>query len=183
MIALEYDGLFPCYPHDYKKFILVVPYIHKIQSTFWQSILNFPLINVWAIAILIFYICRKFIHFVLPSKRNAPHNGTLINTYGMSFGVTAAPANISNSTEKLLLLFLSIFALVASNLCSSILFSQFSTSSEEPAIQTFQDLGKFKTIDLMVPVLFTTEMHSWLREQYNIFRIIYFSLFFFLFLH
>lgn len=63
-----------------------------------------------------------------------------METFGIVFGTTG-PGNIQNRPEKILILFLSLGAILASTFCSGLLFKRISTIETEPTILTLSDLG------------------------------------------
>lgn len=155
------------YPIDYQNYILVVPFLMRAQSTILKSILEFPLLNVWAITIGIFMICRKLVRIILKARKTYLFE-LFINTFGLSFGTTF-PTNVTSRSETILVLFLSVFSIVANNLCSGYLFQQLSTSTNLPAINSLADLNDFMHIDVYIPTFFSNETEKWLRDRLKTF--------------
>lgn len=164
----------PLYPHEIEKFIIVVPNLVQRKSTLFLSILQMPLLNVWALAIIIFSIFRQILRSVLKSKSH-DFNSILLNTFGLTFGTAGSSANttkISNS-EQILIWFLSLFGMLASVLCSGMLFQEFVTSSLISSINSLADLGKNAHIEIWMPEDFDNSTETWLQEQLGYIHLYY----------
>lgn len=157
------------YPHEMENFVIVVPNKVQRKSTFFQSILQMPLISVWAFTIIIFTIFRKIIRSVMQSENNY-FNAILLNTLGLTFGTAGESTNTTLicSSEQLLIWFLSLCAMMASNLCSGLLFTEFVTSVQTPSINSLADLGKNSHIEIYMPSDFDKSTETWLQQQYSI---------------
>lgn len=162
------------YPHEMEKFIIVVPNQVQRKLTFFVSFLQMPLINVWALAIIIFTIFRKILRSVLKTKYNE-FSSILFNTFGLSFGTAGGSANTIHisSSEKLLIWFLSLFAMLASMLCNGWIFTEFATSLLVPSINSLDDLGKNPNIEIWMPSDFDDSTETWLQQQLSILCILY----------
>lgn len=149
-----------------EKYIIVVANQMEPKSTVLLSMIQMPLISVWALAILIFAVFRKIIRTVLRSKYN-DFSTIFLNTFGLSFGTAGDSANASlvSSSENLLIWFLSVFAMLASLLCSGMLFTEFSTSLLIPRINSLQDLGNNPHIEIWMPREFDISAKTWLQQQ------------------
>lgn len=160
------SGQIPLYPHEIDKFIIVVPNLLERKSILIWSIIQMPLISVWALGILFFSTCRKIIRTILKTRNNH-FSAILLNTFGLSFGTAGETKSTSqiSSSEHLLLWFLSIFAMFASILFSGMLFLEFSTSTLVPSINSLEDLGKFPHIDIWLPTRFDANTETWLNQQ------------------
>lgn len=164
------------------KYIIVVPNQMDRKSTLFLSIIQMPLISVWALAILIFAIFRKIIRSVLKTKYN-DFSAIFFNTFGISFGATSANSSLVSSSENLTIWFLSLFAMLASLLCSGMLFTEFSTSLIMPSINSLNDLAKNPHIEIWMPKEFDISIKTWLQQQYIILALLlkhtYVNFFFF----
>lgn len=149
-----------------EQYIIVVANQMERKSTVFLSMMQMPLISVWALAILIFAVFRKIFRFVLQTKYN-DFSTIFLNTFGLSFGTAGDSANASlvSSSENLLIWFLSVFAVLASLLCSGMLFTEFSTSQLIPTINSLEDLGKNPQIDIWMPREFDISTKTWLQQQ------------------
>lgn len=149
-----------------EKYIIVV--LNKLERklTLFLSVLEMPLISVWTIAIIIFAFLRKVLRSVLNSEYK--HFGTIfLYTFGLSFG-TAGNSNYTthtSSSERLLLSFLSIFAMLAGILYSGMLFNEFSTSLLVPSINSLEDLGKNPHIEIWMPLEFDNSTETLLQHK------------------
>lgn len=154
------------YPHEFEKYMIVVPNTLERKSTLLLSIAQMPLFSVWALAIIIFAVFRKILRSVLNTRYN-DFSIILLNTFGLSFGTAgeSANSNLISSSEQLLLWFLSLFAMLASNLCSGMLFAEFSTSVLTPSINCLADLGKNSHIEIFMPHEFDNSTETWLQQQ------------------
>lgn len=127
-----------------------------------------PLINVWLFIIIVMTIVRILIKKWLNQKLS-DWTAILLHTFGMSFSVPSSQV-ISNRSEKVLILFLGMFAILASIFCSGYLIKQYTIDSQTRLIKTLEDLNKS-----MLPIYACKEIYSesyanieWLRRQYNI---------------
>lgn len=154
------------YPHDLETYIIVVPNLLQRKSTLFLSILQMPLLNVWAVAIILFAISRKIIRSVQKSKLN-DFTEILFNTFGLSFGTAgqSASTTLISSSEQLLVLFLSLFSMLAGILCSGILFKEYATSSLISKINSLEDLGRNPEIEVVMPPTLDISTEKWLKEQ------------------
>lgn len=151
-----------------EKYIIVVHNKLERKLTQFLSILEMPLISVWAFAILIFSICRKILRSVLKSKYNE-FSSIFFNTFGLTFGTAGGSNNTTliSGSEQLLLWFLSLFAIMANILCSGMLFKEFSTSLLMPSINSLDDLGKNPNMEVLMPTEFDIGTESWLQTKYS----------------
>lgn len=149
-----------------ENYVIVVPNKLERKTKLLISILEMPLISVWAFAIIIFSIFRKILRTVLKSKYN-DFSSIFLNTFGLSFGTAGDSANskMISSSEQLLIWFLSVFAMLASNLCSGMLFTEFSTSLLMPSINSLVDLGRNPHIEIWIPAEFDISTIAWLQPQ------------------
>lgn len=124
---------------------------------------NSPLINVWALAIGLMTISRIIIRKV---KKHGKINvlQILFESYGISFGMTSNKAHLKIA-ERILLMFLSIFSIVAGCFCSGFLFQQYSISYFPSAINSIDDLNR-TDIPIYVPIEFLNPITlNWFQQQ------------------
>lgn len=164
-------GDMPLYPNEYELFVLVVPNIYHDRSRFSvvQIIRRQPLITIWVVAILLFSFVRKCIRSALKTKPTA-YVDILINTFGMSFGSTGpnpkrGSADDTNRSDRLLVVFVSVFAMLASILCSGVLFQQFTTVSTMSSIKSLEDLGEHLELEIWMLEDLHVSTEKWLRSQ------------------
>lgn len=102
----------------------------------------------------------------MKSKRN-DFGLLVLNTFGLSFGLAGESANTSliSKSEKLLLWFLSLFAMLASILCSGLLFTEYATSLRMPKINSLADLSKNPQLEIWMPLDFHNRTEDWLKQQ------------------
>lgn len=156
-------GMHALYPHEVENYILcVVNEVHQ-QSQLLDSILKFPLFNVWSFTIITITLVR----IILRAVQGSPHNffsPILFNTCGLSFGALSSVV-VSNRPERVLLLFVSLFTLVSGILCSGLLFQKIATFIDLPDITTLQQLGQHLNFDIYLPEDFDVETEEWLSQQ------------------
>lgn len=89
------------------------------------------------------------------------------NTFGLSFGTAGDSANTTlvSSSEQLLLWFLSVFAMLASILCSGMFFQEFFTSVLKPSINSLADLGNNPQIEIWMPSDIDIKSQNWIKQQ------------------
>lgn len=64
----------------------------------------------------------------------------IFESIGLLFGTTGLWRTITNKSETVLILFLSMFGMIASILCTGILFDQFAMDLTKPIINSLEDL-------------------------------------------
>lgn len=174
MIKLESQihvalGDMPLYPNEYESFVIVVPNILHSNSSFFKTLLNSPLVTIWVLAISIFSLGRKALRTL-----NGSHSNSFIeivfNTFGMSFGATTqtprrGSAADTNRPERVLVLFLSVFAMLASILCSGMLFQQYTTTVAMSSINSLEDLDEHQEIEIWMLSDLHISTELWLNEQ------------------
>lgn len=167
MVASSYDlankNLLKLYPHDVENYVLVVPNIRQKDLTIWQSILNFPLLNVWALVIAIFCIFRKSIRLIYKSRQQSVTE-IFFNTFGLSFGTTD-PSNVNTFPENTLILFLGIFCVLAGNLCTGYLFQQMTVFDYKPEINHLTDLNKYPNLSVYMRKPYNERIIKWVQTQ------------------
>lgn len=144
------------YPHDMEYLVVLVPYQKKEQSEMLNYLLKSPLLNVWAIAIVL----STFVRIMLQDLYNYKHkiaNRTerqwlrvIFSTIGIAFG-TSSENRIYGRAERTFILFLSIFALLTGILVSGYLFQQFSFVSYTPKISTLAELYAESNLSVIGP--------------------------------
>lgn len=113
----------------------------KINSNLWEMVRESPLMNVWLLTILLITITRILIR-KWTNVNVHDSMKILLHTFGMSFGVDSSNQSVFCRAEKIVVLFLSIFAMLASIFCSGYLFQQYTSDMSIPLIQTLNDVNK-----------------------------------------
>lgn len=114
-----------------------------------------PLLCVWFSTIGVVTIFRsvtqnKFHNTVVNNQKNHQSIETLFfETMGISFGTSGLWQNTNQ--RQVLILFLSIFGMIAGILCTGILFEQFSMERSRFTINNIEDIGKNKSLIVCVP--------------------------------
>lgn len=136
---------FPClYPHDFTEYVILVPNDRIIQSAIMDKLLVSPLFTVWASTICLFTIIRICMRHLLKRhcKIHASRNDyayIFFNTFVLSFGTTSAHG-VYTHAEMIVVLIISIFCIVAGNLCTGFLFERLTALNSVPAINSFHEL-------------------------------------------
>lgn len=136
------------YPHEFEKFVLVVPNT-LIHNSFLNNLINSPLITVWFLEIILVTLVRIIFQKLIPSNRRNDWCGIFFNSLGFAFGVTTSTL-INSRSERILVLFMTIFSLVSGIFCSGYLFQQFTTFTNVNAINSLDDLRN-TNMDLVLP--------------------------------
>lgn len=162
-------GDMPLYPSEYESFVIVVPNLLHSNSSFFHTLLNIPLVNIWLLAISIFSVGRKALRTLNGSRSNG-FIEIVFNTFGMSFGATSqtprrGSAGDNNRPERVLVLFLSVFAMLASILCSGMLFQEFTNTVTMSSINSLEDLGKHQELEIWMLSDLHISTEQWLNEQ------------------
>lgn len=134
------DDVLDLYPHDFTEFVILVPMDFKEESALWDKLLNSPLFTVWASATVVF-------------TDNTSHNDLvyiLFNSLGLSFGTTTAHG-VHSRAEMILVLFVSLFNVLAGILCASFLFEQLAITNYVPIINSFEDFLDHTELRLIRP--------------------------------
>lgn len=141
------------YPYGMENYVILVPSIKKQKYLIIDFIIGSPLINVWAITIVLFLsiriVIRKLTHTMIYTNVSA----LFLNTFGHSFGVADVLVTRSRS-ERILMFFLSLFALLSGILLSGSLFEHLTNVSDEFTINTIDDLCNDPNIDIIMPLSF-----------------------------
>lgn len=154
------------YPHAFDPFVVVVPTQYQSASKLLQSMLNNPISRIWAITIITFTIVRKFSqNFGSFGTRNraASSSKIFIQTLGVTFSSTGQQPK--NRSEAVLLLFLTLFALLSSILCSGMFFQQFTTSVKTPTITTIEQLLERPDLEMVLPVWMNASLEYWNKRH------------------
>lgn len=143
------------YPHDFTEYVFLVPKSFKEENALWGKLLNSPLFTVWASATAVFTIGRILVRKVLIVRftDNTSRNDLiyiLFNTFGLSFGTTSAHG-VHSRAELILILFVSLFNVLAGVLCASFLFGQFAITNYVPFINSFEEFLSHTELHLIRP--------------------------------
>lgn len=140
------------YPHEYTDYLFLVK-SEVIESTAASDkLLKSPLLSVWASAIVLFSIARVLVRQVLLSRHtdSASHNDLsyiMFNTFGLSFGSTSV-TGLNSRAEMIMVLFISLFSVLAGIFCAGFLFEQLTISNSMQVINSFEDLLKHEELIL-----------------------------------
>lgn len=149
------DDVLDLYPHDFTEFVILVPMDFKEESALWDKLLNSPLFTVWASATVVFTTGRILVRRLLIVRftDNTSHNDLvyiLFNSLGLSFGTTTAHG-VHSRAEMILVLFVSLFNVLAGILCASFLFEQLAITNYVPIINSFEDFLDHTELRLIRP--------------------------------
>lgn len=158
MIFTLAGGYFKLYPHKIIDIVIIVPSDIKEQSGIGDMLSKSPLFTVWAICVGIITVTRMLVRKLLAlnnnlDKRNNNQNAFIyivFNTFGLSFGATSVQGAESR-TEKVIVLFLSIFCIVAGILCTGFMLEQIIETKSEQKINSFEQVLLEDDLQLMVP--------------------------------
>lgn len=162
------------YPHAYEQFVFVVPNRIAIKLQHFNLFEAIIFANIWLIPIIIYTILRYY-NQQIPFR----HLGTkyfnwfdmCFNSFQMTIFGIANIINVRNKVESVLVIFLSIFSLLASILFSGYLFQLYSSSSTYSEINSIADL-KRSGLDVYYPMdLMDPNREVWLRKKYVFFII------------
>lgn len=156
-------NLVPCYmyPHEFETYIMIVPNYMVIYSEaiLISFLLKSPLLNVWAIAILIFTIGRKII------SRKSKFGDILITTIGLIFGTSSTYQQSIKKSEKVLILFCSLFAFLSGIICTGFIFQELTSTSYKPSINSLSDLAKHSDLNVWSSGFLRASFVDWLINQ------------------
>lgn len=121
-----------------EKLVIVTPIDYASTSISLLSIVKSPLVNVWALTILLFTSLRKLLQKCTAS---IPRRfvDLLFETFGIVFG-TASGSAIYNRPERVLVLFLLLAAWLAGIFCTGMLFEKLSIAQLTPRISNLSEL-------------------------------------------
>lgn len=140
------------YPHGFTDYVILVKSEFIENTAASDKLLKSPLLTVWASAIVAFSIIRILVRQLLLFKftDNPSHNSflyILFNTFGLSFGATSANG-LNSRAEMILVLFVSLFSMLAGIVCAGFLFEQLTITRSVQAINSFQDLMQHEELEL-----------------------------------
>lgn len=159
------------YPHKFVEYVIIVPSDIKEHLGIGDMLLKSPLFTVWAICVGVITLSRMVIRrlFAFNSqfdKRNSSQNAFVyifFDTFGLSFGATSAQG-AESKTEKAIVLFLSIFCIVAGILCTGFLLEQLIETKAEQKINSLEQLIFEEDLDIVLP----SDL-NFVAKQYKIF--------------
>lgn len=143
------------YPHHFTEYVILVPKKLKKEEALGYQLLNSPLFTVWASATAVFSISRILVRKLLSvrSTDTTSRNDLvyiLFNTFGLSFGTTTAHG-VHSRAELILVLFVSLFNVLAGVLCAGFLFEQLANTNYVPIINSFEDFFNQSELRLIRP--------------------------------
>lgn len=158
------------YPHRYLEYVIIVPSNFKEQSSIGDKLLKSPLFSVWTLCVglitLTRIVIRRFFAFNYNISTNSSPNEYIyifFNTFGLSFGATTVQGATTKS-EKTIVLFLSVFCVVAGILCTGFLLEQVMITKTEQKIDSLEEL--LLADDMLIAMPFEM-LH--LAEYYHMF--------------
>lgn len=136
------------YPYAFKKLLIIVPKYLTPKSFFWQSLVSSPLLSVWILVIILFTVLQIVFRRVVPTAINYLISDKFIETVGIILGTSTPNYQKKNliKSELILIIFGSIFALLAGIYFSGMIFEQLITTVMLPNISTIEDINKLKWI-------------------------------------
>lgn len=143
------------YPHDFVDYVIIVPNDRNEQSTVSNELLSSPLFKVWASSIILFTVMRIMIRKLYPERdiQHTSQNALIyifFNTFGLSFGTTSAHG-ASNLTEKIVVLFVSIFCILSGIFCTGFLLVKMTSSKNVPKINSIAELMEHPELTVIIP--------------------------------
>lgn len=144
------------YPHKSVEYVIVVPNRKAATSVLLMSVVRSPLISVWLNVIVVVTLLRiVFQKRALKNRTSKKRNWSelFFDSVGRAFG-TSTIAKIEDLSERVLLLGMSFFALLAGIICSGMLFEKFSSNQYSQIVSSIDDL-KGSGYIFMVPNRFT----------------------------
>ena len=129
------------YPFNEDKLVIIVPNKMVATSLLIKLILESPLLVVWSITIIVMTILR--LAFLQKNGKNrANHTGRIIlDTYSIAF-TGAGFVTIKKRPERILMFSLSIFSILSSIFCTSLIFQQYTSDLMHPVINSIEELNK-----------------------------------------
>lgn len=154
------------YPHKQENYVVLVPNYRREQSALWHTFATSPLFSIWCSTISLFAVVRYFLQRAsrVPRRERVPFDRIAYETCGMSFGWTII-SSASSRPEKLLMIFISLFAVLSGIFFSGMLLQQFAFTNVLPTINTFKDLQAVQRMTIMIPIGLEFNQDIWNPNQ------------------
>lgn len=123
---------------NYERLILIVPN-NQLKLKMINNVSQLFIVFVWCIAAVVFTFLRKIFQLILESTQMNILENYFINL-GVLIGTTSTTP--SNTSERILLLFMAIFSMLSSLLFSGFLFQQLAISDSVANINSIEELEK-----------------------------------------
>lgn len=154
--------LIPLYPHGFENYVIVMPNRLKQSSNLLNVIRSSSLIIVWLPVILVMGYTRKFIRkFAI----NSNNENFMFDTVRITL-TGASNITLLNRSEQLLVLFMSIFFLLAGIFCCGDIFKEIATSKYTPSINSLESLNESNLLVHGSKVLVEKYSTQWLYLKY-----------------
>lgn len=154
------------YPHDYIEYVIVVANRKATTSVILLSIVRSPLISVWSIVIVVVTVFRVVFQKLTGRIRTTTQRSwsdLFFDSMGRAFG-TNIIATINHRPERVLLLGMSFFSVLAGIICSGMLFENCSTYQYSQIVNSIDDL-KVSGYEIIVPNRFPSVTISLFQER------------------
>lgn len=129
-------------PYRYDRTVVIVPNNNISTLFLLQNIVRSTIFIIWIGISLTFMLLRKLFQNITKSPY-MPMVKIFFDSLGLLIG-TASGSKVFNRPERILTLWLSIFAVLTSLLFSGFLFQQMAGSSKASTINNLKDLEKTK---------------------------------------
>lgn len=144
------EGDIRLYPHDFVEYSFLVPNDRVPQNDIMDKFLNSPFFSVWASSIGFFAVFRLIFRKLSNHIENTSDSQNdlvyiVFDTIGLIFGTTSAHG-IQSRAELVIVLFVSVFCLVAGIGCTGFLFEQLTVSNSVPVINSIAELLEHKEL-------------------------------------
>lgn len=156
------------FPHKQENFVVLVPNDHRPISEVWHIFATSPIFSVWCIAITLFSAMRCWLRYLAgrrSNEHNIPVEQITFETCGLSFGWAIASKATVRRPERVLLVFVSLFAILSGIICSGMLLQQFTFNRVVSMINTFKDLQQMQMMTILIPLGLEFNQDIWNPNQ------------------
>lgn len=143
--------------------MVLVPNYRREESALWHSFATSPLFSIWCSTITLFTIVR-FLMQKVNRRHQVPFHRIAYETCGLSFGWVIV-SSASSRAERLLNIFISLFAILSGIFFSGLLLQQFAFTDRLPVINTFEDLKAVQRMTIMIPLGLEFNQDIWNPNQ------------------
>lgn len=148
---VELNSRFALYSHGAKDLVAIIPNIQRLQKLPILRIADSPLLKSWLLTILLFLISRRMFTSVSGIERTTGH--VTFYTFALLIGA-GNDSSVRTISERILVAFISIIGLLEGNILCGQLFSDYSTQSYTPAINSITEL-KQSSLSVQIPDMFS----------------------------
>lgn len=134
----------------YEQYVIVVPTEWQASAIDIRSMIKSPLFIVWIFIIVLFTLLRKCFQLFAMNRNEltitTPIVEILLETYAIMFSTSSSAASIcgNNRPERTLIVFLWFGSILASILCSGMLFDKLATNRLEPRMNSLADIYRYR---------------------------------------